>query len=139
MSSRVRYAFAAAVPVVLACASGPPLDEALRPRSDVVTRAELRETGATNAYEAIQRLRPRWLVVRSGTRSFSMETMGTEVVVFQDQLLLGNQDALRRMGIEGIYAIRYLDGSTAKATLPRLGDRRVQGAIVVYLSPPPPD
>jgi len=40
------------------------------------------------------------------------------------------------MGIEGIYEIRYLDGATAKATLPGLGDRHVQGAIVVHLSPP---
>jgi hypothetical protein len=135
MSSRAWYALAAAVPVVLACASGPPLDEALRPRSDVLTRAELRESGATDAYEAIQRLRPRWLVVRSGMRSFSMET---EVVVFQDRLFLGTQDALKRMGIEGIYEIRYLDGATAKAALAGIGDRHVQGAIIVHLSPPPP-
>ena len=37
---------------------------------------------------------------------------------------------------EGVYEIRYLDGATAKATLPGLGDRHVQGAIVVHMSPP---
>lgn len=133
MLSPVRYALAAAAPVLLACAAGPRPDEALGQRADVITRAELRETGATDAYEAVQRLRPRWLVVRSGMRSFSMET---EVVVFQDRLFLGNQDALKRMGIEGIYEIKYLDGPTAKATLAGIGDRHVQGAIVVYLAPP---
>lgn len=135
MPNRVRHALAAALPVLMACASASPAGEAPRPRTNVLTRDELRETGARNAYEAVQRLRPRWLVVRSGARSFSLET---EVVVFQDQLFLGNQDALVRIGIEGIYEIRYLDGATAKAKLPGIGSRHVQGAIIVYLSPPPP-
>jgi hypothetical protein len=97
----------------------------------MITRAELWESGVTNAYDGVLRLRPRWLQVRS-MRSFSRET---EVVVFQDQLFLGNQDALRRLGVDGIYAIRYLDGATAKATLPGLGDKHVQGAIVIHMSP----
>jgi hypothetical protein len=99
----------------------------------VLTRAELQEAGVRNAYEAVERLRPRWLWVRSGMRSFELDT---EVVVFQEQLLLGNQEALQRIGIDGIYEIRYLDGATAKATLPGLGNRHVQGAIVIYMSPP---
>jgi hypothetical protein len=91
-------------------------------------------TGAVTAYEVVEQLRPRWLVVRSGMRSFSMET---EVVVFQDQLFLGNQSALRGIGIDGIYEIRYIDGPTAKATLAGLGDRHVQGAIVIHMMTPP--
>ena len=133
MANRVQLVLAAALPLLVACAPGPRPEPTSRLHPDILTRAELLETGATDAYEAVQRLRPRWLVVRSGMRSFSLET---EVVVFQDQVFLGNQDALRRMGIEGIYEIRYLDGATAKATLPGLGDRHVQGAIVVHLSPP---
>jgi hypothetical protein len=136
MRNFMQCALVAALPALLACASGSSLNGAPRPRTDLLTRAELRETGATNAYEAVQRLRPRWLVVRSGPRSFSLET---EVVVFQDEVFLGNQEALQRMGIEGIYEIRYLDGATAKATLPGIGSRHVQGAIIVHLSPPPPD
>jgi hypothetical protein len=134
MPNRLWYALAAALPIFFACAAGPRPDEAVRPRSDVLTRAELRETGATNAYEAVQRLRPRWLVVRSGMRSFSLET---EVVVFQDQVFLGNQEALQRIGVEGIYELRYLDGATAKATLSGIGSRHVQGAIIVHMSAPP--
>jgi hypothetical protein len=86
-----------------------------------------------NAYEAVERLRPTWLNVRSGMRSFSVET---EVVAFEGTLLLGNADALRRIGIDGIYEMRYLDGPTAQATLPGINDRHVQGAIVVHMSPP---
>jgi hypothetical protein len=95
---------------------------------------ELRELGIRNLYEAIDRSRPRWLVVRSGMRSFSRET---EVVVFQDQTFLGNQDVLNRMGLEGVYEIRYVDGPTAQATLGGIQDRHVQAAIVIFMRPPP--
>lgn len=133
MVRRVRYAAAVALPLLVACASGSSQrDEQPRPRTDVLTREDLQRAEVRNAYEAVQRLRPRWLLVRSGMRSFSLET---EVVVFQDQMFLGNQDALERIGIDGIYEIRYLDGATAKARLPGLGSRHVQGAIVVYMGP----
>lgn len=128
-------ALSSALPLLIGCASASPSPAGPRPRTDLITREELRATGVSTAYEAVERLRPRWLIVRSGMRSFSMET---EVVVFQDQLFLGNQDALRRIGIDGIYEMRYLDGATAKATLPGLGDRHVQGAIVLHMSPPEP-
>jgi hypothetical protein len=118
---------------ILACASTPSEGGAARPYSNVITRAELQEVGVRNAYEAIQRLRPRWLTVRGGNRSFQLDT---EVVVFQDQMYLGSTDALERMGIDGIYEIRYIDGPTAQATLPGIGDRHVQGAIVIHMSPP---
>lgn len=101
--------------------------------STVITRAELEDVGARTAYEAIQRLRPRWLVVRS-MRSFSIETV---VVAFQDRLLLGTaDDALQRVGIDGIYEIEYVDGVTAQATLPGIRDIHVEGAIVLHMSPP---
>lgn len=101
--------------------------------SNVITREELQRLDVRTAYEAIQQLRPRWLQVSGGPRSFSIET---EVVVFQDEAQLGNQDVLRQMGTEGIYSIRYLDGATAKASLPGLGDRHLQGAIIVSMRPP---
>jgi hypothetical protein len=101
--------------------------------SDVITREELQALNVRSAYEAIQQLRPRWLQVMGGPRSFSIET---EVVVFQDQAQLGNQDALKLVGTEGIYSIRYLDGVTAKASLPGLGDRHLQGAIIISMRPP---
>lgn len=134
MAHRVRYLFAA-LPLLVACASGSSRRDAPRPRTDVITHEELERSELRNAYEAVQRLRPRWLQVRSGMRSFALET---EVVVFQDQLFLGNQEALQRIGLDGIYEIRYLDGATAKATLPGLGSRHVQGAIVIHMSPQGP-
>lgn len=136
MSLRANLLIAATVPAFLACSSAPAPEGGPRPStSNVITRAEIEAVDVRNAYDVVQRLRPRWLIVRSGPRSFGMET---EVVVFQDEMLLGNQEALERIGTEGIYTIRYLDGATAKATLPGIGGRHVQGAIIISLRPPEP-
>lgn len=138
MWNPARTMLVAALPALLACGATRQEDGSPRPRQNVITRAELIEVDARNAYDAVQRLRPRWLTVRS-MRSFSIET---EIVVFQDeQMFLGNQDALQRIGLDGIYEMRYMDGPTAQAVLPGINDRHVQGAIVVYMSPPdrPPD
>jgi hypothetical protein len=138
MRNASRIVLAAALPVLVACATATTEDGSPRPRPNVITRAELIQANVNNAYEAVERLRPRWLRVRS-MRSFSIET---EIVVFQDeQMFLGNQDALERIGIDGIFEMRWLDGPTAQAVLPGIADRHIQGAIVVYMSPPdnPPD
>lgn len=104
--------------------------------SNVITREELQQLDVRNLYDAIQQLRPRWLKVLSGPRSFSLET---GIVVFQEEALLGDTEVLRRMGPEGVYSIRYLDGTTAKATLSGLGGQHVEGAIIVSLRPPRPN
>jgi hypothetical protein len=133
MLGRVHIALAVALPTLLGCGATQSDGDGPRPSRTVITQAELREAAARNAYEAVERLRPQWLLVRSGQRSFSLET---DVVVFQETVFLGTQDALRRIGIDGIYEIRYIDGPTAQATLPGINDRHVQGAIVIYMSPP---
>ena len=131
MPIRFQLVLAVALPVMVACASSSGFET---PRSSysIITRAELAEINVRNAYEAIERLRPRWLVVRGG-RSFSTTT---QVAVFQDDMFLGNLDALERMGTEGIYTIRYVDGPTAQATLSGISDVHIQGAIVVSMRPP---
>lgn len=133
MLNRIPFLLAATLPMLAACASTSSGGEGPSPFSNVITRAELQDLGARNAYEAIDRLRPRWLTVRAG-RSFNVET---GVVVYQERSYLGGVDVLQRMGTDGIYEIRYLDGPTAKATLLGISDRHVEGAIVIYMSPPP--
>lgn len=97
-------------------------------RSNILTREDIMEVGATNLFDVINRLRPRWLNVRS-TRSFSMET---EIVVFQDQMLLGGPDELRELTPEVAFEIEYMDGTRAIASLPGLmSGRHIEGAIVV--------
>lgn len=130
MRTRFQLVLAAALPIMVACASGSGFEGPRRSSSGVITRTDLTTIDVRNAYEAIYRLRPLWLRVR-GARSFERTT---EVVVFQDDMYLGNLDVLERLGIEGIYAIRYIDGPTAQATLSGIGNIHVQGAIIISMS-----
>lgn len=126
-------AWSAAVSVFFACASGMQSTSAEgSSTSRVITREELRELDVRNAYDAVQHLRPRWLMIRS-VRSFSRQT---EIVVFQDRMFLGNEDVLQRIGLDGVYWIEEVDGPTAQATLPGIKDRHIERAIVVHMSPP---
>lgn len=135
MSWRLTSVLAVVLPVVAASCSKSTSESSggtLHPSTGPISQTELQQSGARDAYDAVQRLRPRWLVVRS-MRSFSIQTV---VVVFQDNLYLGNQDELRRIGTDGIYSIEYIDGATAQATLPGLRDIHVEGAIRVHMAPP---
>ena len=128
-----RIVFAAALPACFACAHGAGRGGSARGIDlNIITREQIRELDVRTAYDVVERLRPRWLTVRGGPRSFQTET---EVVVFQDEAYLGNQDVLLRMGTEGIYSIRYLDGTTASATLPGMSSRHVAGAIIISMRP----
>lgn len=98
-----------------------------------ITRAEIEATAATNLFDVVNRLRPQWLRV-STTRSFSLET---ELVVFQNDMLLGGPDALRQLGPELAWEIRWMEGTRAAATLPGItSGRHVAGAIIVNTRPP---
>lgn len=100
---------------------------------DRITREDLERSGAQNLYDAVSRLRPQWLRVH-GTRSFNMET---EIVVYQNEMQLGGPDALRQIGIELAWELRYMDGTRAAATLPGLGSgRHIAGAIIISTRPP---
>lgn len=96
--------------------------------ANLLTQADLAESNATNLHEAISRLRPRWLVVRS-PRSFNMDT---EVVVLQNETYMGSIDVLRQMPLGLAVEIEYLEGSRAATTLPGLmSGRHIAGAIIV--------
>lgn len=83
-----------------------------------------------NLYDLVSRLRPRWLQVRSTQRSLSGGDQ--EIVVYQDQSLLGGVDMLSGLGLELPLYLSYLDGAQATAQLSGLGSRRVEGAIIIH-------
>ena len=93
-----------------------------------ITREEIAASGATNLYDAVQRLRPQWL--RGGPETHYAGG-GGGVVVYQNNTPLGGLDALRQMTPGYAARLRFLDGSTASNTLPGLGSRSVAGAIVI--------
>jgi type IV pilus biogenesis protein CpaD/CtpE len=99
---------------------------------DILTREEILGAEATNLYDVIRRLRPRWLQVRS-TRSFSMET---EIAVLQNDMYLGTSEQLKEMAPELAFEIRYLEGARAATAIPGLmSGRHIEGAIVISTKP----
>lgn len=102
-----------------------------RAEQNRITAEELSNVRANNLYQAIERLRPRWLSVR-GSRSLRSET---EIVVYQRQTRLGSLEILRSMSPSAIRWIQYMDGPTASASLPGISrGSHIQGAIVLHTS-----
>lgn len=126
-----RRAFLAFVPVALiatGCASsGTGGGSSNR---DTLTREQMSEISANNVYEAVERLRPRWLQIRAA-RSMSGPT---EIVVFMNRSLMGGPEVLRQFTPSDVARLRYLDGPTAATQLSGLGGRAVEGAIIIEVS-----
>jgi len=101
-------------------------------RSNLLTREEILGAEANNLYDVINRLRPRWLQVRS-TRSFNMET---QIVVLQNDMYLGPAETLKEMTPDLAYEIEYMDGVRAANVVPGLmSGQHIEAAIVVRTSP----
>ncbi|HEU0300730.1 MAG TPA: hypothetical protein VFR37_14815 [Longimicrobium sp.] len=99
-----------------------------RLRRNEISQEEMVQSGATNLYDVVQRLRPQWL---TGTSASNIGGGGQAIVVYQNNTQLGGLDALRQMSPGYAEVLRFLDGSEASNTLPGLGSRRVGGAIIV--------
>lgn len=99
----------------------------------VITQEELAATNVNTLYDAINRLRPRWLTVRS------TQTLGgagaTAILVYQNQARLGGVEILRELDRRSAVWLEYLDGPTASATLPGIGSQDVEGAIIIHTTP----
>lgn len=112
-----------------ACASAERTGEE-RTRSDPnrLTAEELTSVRVSSLYDAVERLRPRWLRSRGG------RTLGSDsrVYVYQGQTRLGDIQALRQLAPDYPAWLEYLDGPTASATLPGLAGVHVEGAIVIH-------
>jgi hypothetical protein len=102
-------------------------------QSDVLTAAEIAETTAQNAYDAISLKRPFFLKSR-GPRSLQGAPVGQTVefpVVYVNGMYYGELETLRNIHVTQIKEIRYLDHNAA--TL-RYGTGHTGGIIAVLLS-----
>jgi hypothetical protein len=98
-----------------------------RPASRRILLAdEMRSVAATDAYEAVQRLRPEWLR-RRGQISIQDPTAG-EVVVYLDGVRFGGPRSLESLRAESVVQMEYLDASDATT---RFGTGHGGGAILV--------
>ncbi|MDH5588542.1 MAG: hypothetical protein OEZ65_12405 [Gemmatimonadota bacterium] len=101
-----------------ACASGGGGGGAPRGSTNRIIESELEALVSLDAFEAVQRLRPRWLTPRAGSVP--------QVVV--DGTQQGGPEALRRFRVSDVQELRYL--SAGDATM-RYGTGFPGGAIEV--------
>lgn len=119
----------ATVLVLTACASSGSAGGTPRHASDQVTRTEIAETTADNAYELVQRLRPNWLRPPS-TGSIS-GLRSQLVVVYLDGNRLGDLQSLRTLSTSGIQSMQWLDAARAATVLNEVGSDPIRGAILI--------
>lgn len=101
---------------------------------NVITQEELEAANVNTLHEAIQRLRPRWLTVRS-SQTLGMGAGETAILVYQNQTRLGGIDILRELDKGTAVWLQYLDGPTASASLPGIGSQDVEAAIIIHTTP----
>jgi hypothetical protein len=113
----------AAVVLAMGC-SGSAGPAALQPARDLITGEELRKADFVNVLDAIEKLRPLWLANR-GPDSF---TDPSQVVVYSDNVKLGDVSSLRNVSMQSIRYIRRYDGRAAQV---RWGSGHAAGVILV--------
>jgi hypothetical protein len=97
-----------------------------RPDSNVITAEEIAETGALNAYEAVERLRRRWFTPHGATSLQEPKRLFPKV--FVDNLEYGELDSLRSIRVAEIWEIRFIDG---RGAVNRYGMEYGAGIIMV--------
>jgi hypothetical protein len=114
----------------VACASGG--GSAARRDSRILTPEEIAAVPVTNLYEAVDRLRPRWLELRD------VRSLGSgpgQIVVYLNNSYVGGPETLRQFQAHQIVRIRYLDAAQASATLQGYPTgQHVVGGIVLETS-----
>lgn len=90
---------------------------------------DIASTGATNVYDAIQRLRPQWLTSARIRRGGS----GDDLVVYLDSNRYGSTNSLRQISLGGVQEVRYFGATEATN---RYGTGHTGGAILVLMSKP---
>jgi hypothetical protein len=82
-----------------------------------LTPEEIATVPVTNLYEAVERLRPRWLEIRDVRSIGAGASGGGQIVVFLNNSYVGGPETLRQFQAHQIVRIRYLDAAQASATL----------------------
>lgn len=117
-----------------ACASSG--EGGTRSSATVLTQEEMLAAPASNLYEVVDRLRPRWLQSRA-----VMGLSGPpQILVYLNRTYLGGPEMLRDFEAGEVYRLRYMDGPQASAQLSGYPSSiHVGGAIVIETSGPGQD
>jgi hypothetical protein len=101
-------------------------EAAPRPDPDVITAEELATTSGASLYDAVQALRPAWML--RGRPTAVLQQNQAQLIVYVDGTRYGNMDSLRQLTTSGIVFIRYYSPSSAVG---RFGQGHLLGAIEV--------
>ncbi|HEX5408572.1 MAG TPA: hypothetical protein VFW89_02250 [Gemmatimonadaceae bacterium] len=123
----------AAVAIMAACASGGSTSSgsaSTSPRRDayVITAAEIANVGATDAYEAVQKLRPNFLRERGQTSLSDPASTNVTPNVYLNDTKMGDISTLRDIPTDNIVTIKYWNDKEAQS---RFGVGNVSGVIQV--------
>jgi hypothetical protein len=114
------------------CASHASSRTAVRGSSDYITQSEIEATPASNAYDLVNRLRPRWLTQGGRAGSIGGGTVRQQVIaVYLDDVRLGSTEALRSLSTGGFKSLRWYDATRAMAVLRDVPREPIAGAIVI--------
>ena len=118
--------------VGMACASSsgskPSRVESSSP--DLITSVEISKLQASNAYEIISRLRPRWLQA-TAVGSLAGGGRSQVIAVFIDGNRVGAKEGLRSISANGIVSIQYYDAARAATVLRTGASEAIAGAIAI--------
>ena len=123
-----------AIPLLgAACASsGTSTPRAAESSPDRITSVEIEATtGASNAYDLIRRLRPRWLTGGGVSSIAQGQVAGQVLLVYLDGNRLGTSESLRNLNVTGIKSMQYYDAVRAATVLREVGSEPIAGAIVI--------
>lgn len=123
--SRSAAILALAVTVVAtACASSG--SSSTRGNRNLITAEELRTEPSGTLYEAVQRLRPRWLQNRGITSARAMRP--TPPQVYMDNAPMGSVGAMRGISVADVERVEFMNANDATT---RFGTGHDGGAILV--------
>lgn len=121
------------VALVLAACSAAPRAGGSGAEYNVLTAEEIATVNVMTLYDAVHRLRPRWLEVRA-PRTFGGGVSGG-ILVFVDRTRLGGTDELRQLSTTDYAWLEYLTGSEAAARLHGIHSGNIEGAIILHVRP----
>ena len=113
---------------MLACSASKGTNRAGYSR-DLITKIDIDESTAKNAYELISSLRPHWLRGR-GTKSLKYQAQASYPVIYVNETQYGDIDSLSRLSLHNISEIRYLNPGDATF---RFGLDHAGGAILISM------
>jgi hypothetical protein len=95
---------------------------------DLITRAEIDESSAPNAYDLVQQARPRWLSSRGA--STLQQSGGDMPLVYVGERRHGGIETLRGFSIDGIESLRFINAANATT---RYGSGHTGGVVQITL------